>query len=217
MKISNDENRSSKFAAAVFTCGLAWFLLAGCASSNSDAPSTPRPGSGIVEFREIAGRAHRSVAAVVDSLQSAAREPGRANADFDRAFNDLELTSMKARARAEALIARGQNYFDEWKEHLAATNQPSAQADYDRLYKHFTLVRQRAGEVREEFRPFMASLRQFRARLDKPAVAGATSQPSLGVEALTESGRRVLKNLDSLSAALDAAEAEVRVQHALKR
>src|SRR5688572_9935469 len=92
MKISHDENRSGKFAAAAFSCGLACLLLAGCASSNSDAPSTPKPGSGIVEFREITRQAHRSVAAVVDSLQSVAREPGRADADFDRAFNDLELT-----------------------------------------------------------------------------------------------------------------------------
>ena len=216
MKISGDENRLGKSFAAAFSCSLACLLLAGCASSSSDTPSTPKPGSGIVEFREITRKAHSSVAAVVDSLQSAAREPGRASADFDRAFNDLELTSMKARARAEALIARGQNYFDEWKEHLAVTNRPSAQADYDRLYNHFTVVRQRAGEVREEFRPFMASLRQFRARLDKPATAGSTSQASSDTDALAASGRRVLKNLDSLSVALDAAEAEVRVQHASK-
>ena len=216
MKIASDENRLSKIGATVFIRSFACLLLAGCASSNSDAPSTPKPGSGIVEFREITRQAHRSVAAVVDSLQSVAREPGRADADFDRAFNDLELTSMKARARAEALIARGQHYFEEWKEHLTVTNQPSAQADYDRLYNHFTIVRHRAGEVREEFRPFMASLRQFRARLDKPAAAG-TSQPSSDIDALAASGRRVLKNLDSLSVALDAAEAEVRVQHASKR
>lgn len=216
MRISNDENRPWTSSGAVFSCSLACFLLAGCASSNSDAPSTPKPGGGIVEFREITQRAHRSVAAVVDSLQSVAREPGRADADFDRAFNDLELTSMKARARAEALIARGENYFAEWKEHLTLTNQPSARADYDRLYNHFTLVRQRAGEVREEFRPFMASLRQFRAGLDKPVgTAGRTS--SGDIDPLTASGLRVLRNLDSLSAALDAAEAEVRVQHASKR
>ena len=197
-------------------CGLACLLLAGCVAP-PDKPPIPKPGSGIAEYREVVKHAHRAVADTVDSLQTIARDPNRSLADFDRTFDQLELNSVKARSRAEAIIARGQNYFDEWKEHLAVTNQPSAQADYDRLYNHFTGVRQRAGEVREEFRPFMASLRQFRARLDRPAAAGVTSPASSDIDALTASGLRVLKNLDSLSIALDAAEAEVRVQHASKR
>jgi len=217
VKTCDAKSPESTSRAPPFLSGLLCLLLAGCAS-HSNTPPIPTPGSGIVEFRDITQQAHRSVATMVDSLQTVAREPARADADFDRAFNDLELTSMKARSRAEALIARGQNYFDEWKEHLAATNQRSTQGDYDRLYNHFTGIRERAGEVREEFRPFMASLRQFRAQLDQPASAGATNRPSPDdIDALTASGRRVLKNLDSLSVALDAAEGELRVQQALKR
>jgi len=151
---------------------------------------------------------------MVDSLRAAAREPNRANAEFDRALNDLELTSVKARARAEALIARGQNYFDEWKEDLTDTDQSSTQADYNRLYNHFALIRERAGEVRDEFRPFMASLRLFRARLNQPTAPGAANPTSSDQSALAASGLRVLENLDSLSAALNAAEAEL--QHASK-
>jgi hypothetical protein len=214
VKTSNAKSPGSTSRAPPFVGVLLCALWAGCAS-HSDTPPIPAPGSGIAEFRQITQLAHRSVANMVDSLQTVAREPTRADADFDRAFSDLELTSLKARSRAEALIARGQKYFDEWKEHLAATNQRSSQTDYDNLYNHFTRIRECAGGVREEFRPFMASLRKFRARLDQPSAARAGS--SEDIDALTASGHRVLDNLESLSAALDAADAELRVQHALKR
>ncbi|HZO51643.1 MAG TPA: hypothetical protein VFB63_02955 [Bryobacteraceae bacterium] len=187
-------------------CGLACLLLAGCVAP-PDKPPIPKPGSGIAEYREVVKHAHRAVADTVDSLQTIARDPNRSLADFDRTFDQLELNSVKARSRAEAIIARGQNYFDEWKEQLALTNKPSAQADYDRLYGHFTLIRERSSEVREEFRPFMANLRQFRASVD------VTRRPAPDdIDGLTTSGQRVLKSLDSVSAALNNAEAELHAK-----
>src|SRR5262245_38306268 len=208
MRISTHENRSSKFSAGAIIGGLAYLLLAGCASSNSDAPSTPRPGSGITEYRAVARDAHRAVADTVRSLealtqpQAQTSSPHPALREFDRSFHQLELTSVKTRARAEAIIARGQAYFDEWRAHLAGmTNQATAQAgsqQYARLFEHFQRVRQRSGEVREEFRPFMATLREFRARLDRPPelAAGGLSQNEL--DGLIANGRRVLEKLESV-------------------
>lgn len=214
-----------------------WLLLAAGCTAPSGTSSMPKPGSGIAEYREVARQAHKAVARTVDSLEALGSRRGheadRQLAGFDRAFNELELTSIKARARAEAIIARGQSYFDEWKEHLAgAANEPSAQADYNRLYDHFTRVRQRSGEVREEFRPFMTSLRQFRARLsptDPIAKASSgspgpvlqrdsdTAVPTGEIQTLAAAGRRVLKSLESVSAALDDAEAELKTVLASKR
>src|SRR6185503_510534 len=118
-------------------------------------------------------------------------------ARFDRAFNGLEVTSVKARARAEAIITRGQAYFDEWKENLAGvTNQPAARAEserYARLFEHFDHIRKRSSEVREAFRPFMAGLRDFRAGLDK-APNPADNEASRGeLVGLTAGGWRVLQ------------------------
>jgi small-conductance mechanosensitive channel len=133
---------------------------------------------------------------------------------FDRALHQLEVTSVKTRARAEAIIARGQTYFDEWKENLSGmTNRATAQAEagrYARLREHFERVRQRSGEVRDEFRPFMAKLREFRARLDQTGTAtgGEPARPEL--DELTTRGRRVLQTLDSVANALNEAEAELR-------
>jgi len=174
----------------------------------------PKPGRGIAEYREVTRQAHRAVADAVDSLEGLKTSAAQGSPQFvrfDRSFNELELTSIKARARAEAIIARGQNYFDEWKEQLAgATNRPAAQTNYNRLYDQFLNVRQRSGEVRDEFRPFMARLRQFRARLDRPPSGESTASE---IDALATNGKRVLKALDSVSAALNEAEAQL---HAMR-
>jgi len=118
-----------------------------------------------------------------------------------------------SRARAEAIMARGQAYFDEWKEHLSGvTNQAAARAGeerYVRMHEQFERVRECSKEVREEFRPFMAQLREFRARLDQPAsVGGALSRPEL--EQLGAQGRGVLVRLDAVALALDEAQTALK-------
>ena len=205
--------------ASPLVLSLAFGWLAGGCASPSGGSSAPQPGSGIAEYRQVAREAHRSVAAVVDSLEALPRNctPASTRPDldrFDRAFNRLEVTSVKARARAEAIIARGQAYFDEWKEHLAGvTNQPAARAEMERyaqLFEHFDHVRQRSSEVREAFRPFMERLRDFRAGLDKAPTPPDNEASRSELDALTAGGRRVLQTLESVAAALDDAEAELR-------
>jgi hypothetical protein len=205
---------------------LAFGWLAGGCAAPSGSPAAPKPGGGIAEYRQVTREAHRSVAATVKSLESLAqpytqtapRHP--ALPGFDHALHQLELTSVRTRARAEAIIARGQAYFDEWKGHLAGvTNQTSAQAGmdrYNRLFKHFGRVRDRSGEVREEFRPFMAKLREFRARLDHPPKPADGESSGTEIDGLIASGRRVLQTLESVSTALDDAEAELYATLAAK-
>jgi hypothetical protein len=134
-------------------------------------------------------------------------------ARFDRAFSRLEVTSVKARARAEAIIARGQAYFDEWKVHLAGVTNPSdAEAEterYFRLFERFDHVRQKSSDVRDAFRPFMASLRDFRAGLDKAPNRADNEALRSELDRMTVDGRLVLQALDSVAGALDDAEAEL--------
>ena len=166
------------------------------------------------------------MAATLESLEALARphtgnsKPHPGLARFDRALHDLELTSARTRARAEAILARGQAYFDEWKENLSATtNQSAARAEterYARLREHFDRVRERSGEVRTEFRPFMTKLREFRATLDKSPDPLASESSRSSIDALTVSGRRVLDTLKAVSKALDDAEIELRASLASK-
>jgi hypothetical protein len=206
-------------AASGFALLVLGWLSSGCASMSSNA--APKPGKGIAEYREVTRTAHASVAAVVDALGALpAAAPSSRLARFDRAFHQLEVSSVKARARAEAIIARGEAYFDEWKGHLAGiTNQTKAGVETDRfnaLHRHFEQVRQRSGEVRKEFGPFMAALREFRAALDPDPAVISTPASQSRVGDLAARGRRVLQALDSVAAALDEAEAEMRKTTAAK-
>ncbi len=93
------------------------------------------------------------------------------------------------------------------------TNQPAAataSGSYDRLFEHFGRVRQRSGDVREEFRPFMTKLREFRARLDKSPIPADGEAFRKELDSLTAHGLRVLQTLESISTALDAADVEWR-------
>ncbi len=200
-------------------------LTSSCASPPDD-PSAPKPGSGIAEYRVVTRDAHRAVADTVQALESLAQPDGTTSAAtpvasphpalgrFDRTFHQLELTSFKTRARAEAIIARGQAYFDEWREHLAGmTNQATARAEsqqYAHLLEHFQQVRQRSAEVRDEFRPFMATLRSFRAQLDQPPGSTGGGSAKNDLDALTAAGRRVLEKLETVSSALDEADAALQ-------
>jgi hypothetical protein len=212
-------------AAGLVLLAFGWFG-GGCAAPTG-ASAAPKPGRGIAEYRGVVREAHQSVAAIVNSLAGLAVSPTQTSvpsaalARFDKAFKQLELTSVKARSRAEAIIARGQAYFDDWKGNLTSiTNQAAATAEtqrFDRLFDHFGRVRQRSGGVREEFRPFMEKLREFRAGLDRSS--GAVSSPAFQnqLDGLTASGRRVLESLESVSTALDQAEAELRATLATTR
>lgn len=199
----------------------------GCASPTDDL-NQPPSGRGIAEYREVTHDAHQAVAAVLRSLEALAAPSSKAFPahaalpGFDRALHQLELTSIRARARAEALIARGQSYFDEWKENLNATNpSPAPQGSpetYERLLQQFNRVQKHSGEVREQFRPFMGRLREFRARLDRPSSSGGWTEEAFRkeLETVTAGGRQVLSTLDALRQALDQAEGELRSTQARK-
>jgi primosomal protein N'' len=219
--------RSLKALALLLMLSLAFGWVGGGCASSSGSSSAPKPGSGIAEYREVTREAHRSVAATVKSLESLAQPPAQpllqhpALPGFDRAFHQLELTSVKVRSRAEAIIMRGQAYFDEWMGNVSAiTNQAVARAEtekYGRLLEHFDRVRQQSGEVREEFRSYMANLREFRARLDRPANAAGGELAAQNLEGMTARGRRVLKALEAIETTLSAAEAEVHATLATKK
>jgi len=210
--------RSMEFSILALSLTLGWFM-GGCTSTSIDS-TAPKPGQGIAEYRKVTREARDNVAAVVNALDTLAQSPAPTSSlsGFDRVFHELEVRSVTTRARAEAIIARGQAYFDEWKEHLAGVTNPAAaragEDRYVRMHEQFERVRECSREVREEFRPFMTKLREFRARLDQPGSAGgALSRPEL--EQLASDGHRVLARLDAVALALN--EAQTALQATLER
>lgn len=197
--------------------GLVVWGVGGCASPPTETLA-PRRGEGIQEFREVVKEAHKAVGNTVKSLDELAepvagsllQHPGLPT--FDRTLHRLEVTSIRTRARAEALIARGKFYFDEWSGRLSSsTNREVAQAElpqYASLLEHFGRIRERSGVVREEFRPFMQQLREFRARVDRPST-NAADAAEMKLAGLRDSGRRVLRALDDVDGSLKEAQSAV--------
>jgi hypothetical protein len=212
-------------ALTVFAVVLPVWLVGGC-SSPSGSATAPKPGGGIAEYRGLTRDAQRAVGDTVKSLEglkqasvpTSAQHPALSR--FDRSVEQLEITSLRTRARAEAIMTRGETYFDEWKETLAGiTNQAVARAEtqrYAQLHNRFMRVRERSGEVRTEFRPFMNGLREFRATLDKSPNSAGSESSRRTVETLTANGRRVLDRLDALAKTLDEADVELRATVASK-
>jgi hypothetical protein len=196
-------------------------FVGGCASPSGDS-SAPKPGRGIAEYRALVREAQSNLTAMVEGLQAFDRSSTitPSLAGFDRALHHLEVTSVKTRARADAIMARGQAYFDEWKEHLAAiTNQAAGRTElerYTRLFDSFERVRQQSGDVRDEFRPFMAKLRDFRAQLDHTPPPSA-SELREEREELKASGRGVLKGLDAIAITLDEAQSALPATQGMKQ
>jgi hypothetical protein len=197
------------FLCAISAISAVAIFFGACASPNK-SPARPKPGSGIAEYRELVREAYQVVGLTVESLEALEKSGNATNspalARFDRALEKLELTSFKTRSRAEAIIGRGQNYFDEWKAGIAAsTNQAAARVEgehYNRLLQHFDRIQQSSGAVRSEFQPFMQKLRLFRAAL------GKTSQ--LPSAELIANGHRVLDSLNLVNVSLNDADKELQ-------
>lgn len=205
--------------------GAAAWLAVGCAAPSSSG-AAPRPGRGLIEYQDLTREAHRRVTDVVNALAAlpspipaSSNTPpaaiGQSLARLDRAQHKLELASMRTRARAEAILARGQAYFDEWSGQLAGVADPAAaragREHHARLLAHFERIRDLSGRVRSEFQAFMKDLREFRARLDRIDRPGASAVEPAG---LLAAGRRVLQSLDAITTALGAAEIDVQAGRA---
>jgi hypothetical protein len=199
-------------------------LLHPACRSTPEAAAPPAahhpPGHGIAEYRETAHLARAAVEDTVHSLQALSHPHARGHQghpaldDFDDALLHLELTSVKARARAEAILARGRDYFEEWQQHLnGLTNAAAARTGekrYGRMHDHFVRVEEASAGVKAVFRPYLDQLRELRARFDRrPDLDPALTHPQDLQDALA-SGHRVLHALDQVDTALHHAGTELR-------
>ena len=148
----------------------------------------------------------------VEALASAAqKKSGAAYARFDDALQRLEVVSIKARARVEAMEKRGEVYFEEWAVEFSNTSNDRrvAQERFAELHGHFQAILKDTGQVRQAFRPFLEGLRGLRTKLgQKPAFAAIeTAKPDFAQ--LASAGRRAEESMEQLSKTLWTAEAAV--------
>jgi len=203
-------------------CGLASLafvvLLAGGCSTSKPGSHPSRPGAGLTEYHMIVAELRKAVATSRQSAQVLAAAPQEEAVVAFQHFNDnvqrLEVGSIKARARADAMEKRGEAYFEEWAEEMSnSTDGSSDRTGKERFaeFRHyFDDILNNSKQVRQVFRPFLDGLRSVSASLGEHPDSSAVAAFRPSLEKVVSNGRLVEESLQQLLATLDKAQDAIR-------
>ena len=194
---------------------VALLVSAGCATSESGVQ--PRPGDGLREYKTLVLELRKDVGLTRQALEALAvatqQNAAGAYARFDDSLQRLEVVSIKARARADAMEKRGEAYFEEWAEEMSdSTEETARRAPKERfaaLHRHFEAILKDSGQVRQQFRPFLERSRRLRTLLGQKPTADAIAQAKPICVQVAADGQQAEAAMDQLLNTLQAAEAAV--------
>ncbi len=183
----------------------------GCASQ-STRPEVPRPGAGIAEYRQIALGAEKQVQAMLLRLGAVGAQSNECSSNVLAAFSAqvgrLQVDSVQVRARAQALQARGDAYFDQWHENMALVEDRKLRALAETrrplLQQSFAKIKRLSMEGRGSFDPFLFELRQIRNALEKDPAGVQTAQLQELIDQARGNGDRVEAALVGIIRELDS-------------
>lgn len=166
------KRRSSWFAAGSLLTGATALLLIGCAARQTVTKSEGQ--DDIAEYQQISREARMAFDQAVESLNQVGSCsntcPAAVVTAYQQKVQTLEVESIKVRARAHAVLSRGDAYFEHWHENLArmksAPARQLAEARRAEMMETFNQLKASSGQVREAFRPFLADLRKLRVALE---------------------------------------------------
>jgi hypothetical protein len=184
--------------------------LAGCATHDHNT-NTPRPGSGLEEYRQLTGEATAGVLSALSWLERVSAQPGRCPpkivSGFAHEVEQLQVKSIRVRARGQAIRARGDAYFEAWTgggEQLSVVPPRPTPERLAQLRENFTKIKLASQEAGETFRPFFNGLRNLRAELEAdPGVIENEKAREL-IRTTRERGLQVLQKLGALEDELHA-------------
>jgi hypothetical protein len=178
------------------------FLLAGCAR---ELPL-------VHEYKQITKQATGAVLAALNSTEKVSAQTDavrpKTAAAFYRNLQQLEVDSVKLRARAQAILARGDAYFNSWSESMAAIKNAKvrqlAESHHEEIKQTFSRIKLTTQQAGAAFQPFLASLRKLRVQLEnRPEEIKAGSANEL-IHNTREQGRQVLDKLGAINSELEA-------------
>ena len=187
--------------------------LASCATSPSEQASS-RARNGLAEFREMVAFAMTSMEKTMGSLDQLTIHTNRKSFEaFANNVNRLDVDSIQVRARAKAMEARGDAYFEEWRLRLAQMDDGSArklgEERREELKQSFDQIFQTARQTRQTFNSFLTGLHHIRARLEQdPGVENVNSARTL-IASTQKSGYQVQAGLAEILAELNSISARV--------
>jgi hypothetical protein len=191
--------------------------LIGCATTET-GPNAPTPRADFIEYRQIVVQSMALMDTTLRSLDEisvqAHRDPRPAYEAFAKAVHRIEVDSIRVRARTHAMRARGDAYFEHWREYLATVKNEQvrklAEEHRPELKQSFEQLHLAATQVREGFRPFLSDLQKLRAVLEAdPTLAHIDAQKGL-ILAAKDKGRQLQQGLDRILAELNSMAALLR-------
>jgi hypothetical protein len=192
-------------------------LETGCANTGVSRQAN-EAGAGVAEFRQVVFKVRIALSATLTALDQLTVDADgnlrTAFRRFDESLHQLEVDSVQARARADAIRARGDAYFEEWEEQLSgAGNDQSGQAALERraqLRRTFGEIRRTSQQAREEFKPFLSNLRDLRVVLGNDLSLTGIDAAKVLILKTQADGRRVERALDEVLAELNSVAAAVK-------
>jgi hypothetical protein len=200
----------------LLTLSFAALMAAGCATSGTGSRSA-RPGDGLREYQRLVLDLRQDVkltGQAVEALAAATpQNSGARYARFDESLQRLEVVSIKARARVDAMEKRGAAYFEEWAEEISgATDEAARRAAKERLaelHLHFEAILKDSGQVRQKFRPFLEGARRLRTALGQEPQFAAIKQAKPMCAQLVSDGQQAEDAMVQLLKTLKTAEAAI--------
>ncbi len=191
--------------------------MAGCASTGTD-PDEPRPRDGLTEYRQVALEARNAMHSALSSLATVCAQsnqcPPEVLSAFSAEMQRLQVDSFRLRARAQAMQARGDAYFEHWHEHLARVRDPALRVVVETrrplFEESFRRVKRLSQEGREAFGPFASSLRNLRNSLEADPASLGAGPTQTWIAAATQNGERVDWCLGAIVGELDSMRALLR-------
>ena len=181
-------------------------LVAGCASNNHGAAETPRPGSGAEEYRKLVTDSEAAVLHAMHWLDQVALQtnacPAKLMSRFSREVERLQSESFRVRARARAIQARGDAYFDSWAEQGVSADSAKTVESLHALQDSFHKIKLTSQQTGDAFKPFLAGLRKLRAQLETDPSTVQKDETRDLIRRTRESGSRTVESLRGVSAEL---------------
>jgi hypothetical protein len=190
-------------------------LLWGCASDDV-APKKPRVGAGVQEYRNLAIEAASEITSALELVQRVRQHTGscppKLVRDFADEVDDLQVNSIRVRARAQAIQAKGEAYLQAWTTNSALADQPVLPAQsMPQIQDGFVRVKQTSQQVGEIFRPFFSNLRKLRSDLQADPSAVQRDETKKVIQTTNEQGHEVLERLRALEKELQDFQQILRV------
>ncbi len=179
--------------------------VVGCKTSTTAEP-TPRIGKGAHEYQHLTEESLEAIQEMLVLLDHVSAQTNGCSSRLVRSFSheveQLQVNSIKVRARAQAIQARGTAYFEAWSEHPRDAGKMALYLP--EMEEAFAKVKQTTQEAGSCFRPFLSGLRRLRVQLERdPGIIKSPDVKEL-MQRTREYGSQAVQKLVALRAEIQA-------------